>query len=368
MLRLAGSLFGARFCRWGLVSPPRPINVTFSVTTRCQSRCQTCLIWDHEPVPELSLPEIESLLSSIGWTYFFNISGGEPYLREDLPEIVEAACRILRPAVVHIPTNALMPDRIASITGECLDRMEEVGSRALLTVKPSFDGVGELHDRIRGVPGNFEKLSRTMELLTALAGKHDNLQVGVGTVVSRLNIDKLEEIIDYAMKHWSVDTYINEIAEERSEFHNIGSGITPSDEDYARVMRLFESAVRKRLRGMGLLARATTAIRIVYYDLAARIVREKRQVIPCYGGILNVHVNADGEIWPCAVLAYEASLGRIGPGRSFRDVWTSSPAGKQRRSIRAGKCACPLANQAYSNIIMSPGSLLRALWIAIRGR
>jgi MoaA/NifB/PqqE/SkfB family radical SAM enzyme len=107
---------------------------------------------------------------------------------------------------------------------------------------------------------------------------------------------------------------------------------------------------------------------VVYYDLAARIVREKRQVIPCYAGILNVHINSDGEIWPCAVLAYDASMGRVGEGSGFRDVWRSSLARKRRRSIRSGECACPLANQAYSNIIMSFGGLIRALWIAIRGR
>ena len=368
LLRLAWSVLRARLCRWGLTGPGRPINVTFSVTTRCQSRCLTCRIWEHDPLPELDLDEIDALFRSIGWTYFFNISGGEPYLREDLPEIVERACEVLDPAVIHIPTNALAPERIGRITADCLDRMDAAGSGAILTVKPSFDGVGELHDRIRGIDGNFERLKQTMEILLAMARERSNLQVGVGTVVSRYNIDSLEEIIAYASESWKVDTYINEIAEERSEFHNLGAGITPSSDDYARVMRVFRRALSRRIPGMALLPRITTAMRLVYYDLAARIVREKRQVIPCYAGILNVHINSDGAIWPCAVLGYGARAGVVGGSISFRKVWRSRQMRRIRGSIRRGECYCPLANQAYSNILMSPASLVRALWIALTRR
>ncbi|MBN1434096.1 radical SAM protein [Candidatus Fermentibacterales bacterium] len=366
--RLARSVLGARLARWGLSPPPRPINVTFSVTTRCQSRCRTCLIWKHPPRPELSIAEIEGLLGSIGWTYFFNISGGEPYLRDDLPDIVGAACRILDPAVIHIPTNALMPRRIGELTQRCLEQMSRCGSGATLTVKPSFDGVGSLHDEIRGVPGNFEKLCETMDVLLGLAKLSTSLQVGLGTVVSTLNIDRLQEIIDYAASRWNVSTYINEIAEERSEFHNTGTGITPSGPDYRGVMEIFKSSVRSELRGMGLLSRLTTAMRIVYYDLAPRIVSEGSQAIPCYAGLLNVHINSDGDIWPCAVLGYEGSMGTVGRDGSFGEIWRSLQARDRRRSIRRGECACPLANQAYSNILMSPLSLARALMIAVLGR
>jgi len=104
----------------------------------------------------------------------------------------------------------------------------------------------------------------------------------------------------------------------------------------------------------------------VYYDLVVRILREKRQVIPCYAGLLNVHINADGAVWPCAIRAYAAEMGRVGPEGDFASAWNSRRAREIRRSIRRGECWCPLANQAYSNILMHPPSLLRAVVAGLR--
>ncbi len=364
---LAWSMATSMLARLGLAKPPHPINVTFSVTMRCQSRCKTCFIWKHRPQgEELDLPGIEMLFRSIGWTYFFNVSGGEPFLRDDLPEIVRLACRHMHPAVVHIPTNALMPERVEELTERILLAIEEEAPGTVLTIKPSMDGVGELHDEIRGVPGNFEKLLDTLDRLKELREMHKYLHVGVGTVISRYNADRLGEIIEFA-RSLDVDTYINEIAEERQEFYNIGSGITPQGSRYGEIMQTFGESVARQMRDMHLLGRITTAFRLVYYDLVVRILEEDRQVIPCYAGILNVHVNADGSVWPCAVLAYSGEMGVLEDGRDFREIWDSNTAWKVRRSIRRGECACPLANQAYSNILLHPPSLLKAVWIAVRG-
>ncbi|HRY61359.1 MAG TPA: SPASM domain-containing protein, partial [Candidatus Fermentibacter sp.] len=95
--------------------------------------------------------------------------------------------------------------------------------------------------------------------------------------------------------------------------------------------------------------------------------RERRQVIPCYAGLLNVHINADGAVWPCAIRAYAAEMGRVGPEGDFASAWRSGKAREIRRSIRRGECWCPLANQAYSNIMMHPPSLLSALSAGLRG-
>jgi MoaA/NifB/PqqE/SkfB family radical SAM enzyme len=370
LTHLSWSVLKGWLCRYGLSSRPHPINVTFSVTRRCQSRCKTCFIWKdrghEEEAPELDLPTIERLFRSIGWTYFFNVSGGEPFLRSDLHEIVRLACRHLRPAVIHIPTNALMPERIEAITEKILEVIRIEAPGTLLTIKPSFDGIGKQHDDIRGVPGNFEKLLDTLERLKALRQRFEYLHVGVGTVVSRFNQNSLEAIIAYAGS-LGVNTYINEVAEEREEFFNLASGITPDENSYRKIMLTFKETVRGRLKGMRLLSRITTAMRIVYYDIASDILKENKQVIPCYAGILNVHINSDGAVWPCAVLAYNGQMGRINKDTDFLNVWNSKEAKKIRKSIFAGKCACPLANQAYSNILLHPPSLLKVIWIAIKG-
>jgi MoaA/NifB/PqqE/SkfB family radical SAM enzyme len=367
IFHLAGSVIRSKLAMYGLAKAPNPINVTYSVTRRCQSRCKTCYIWKHDSDDDLDLDTIERLFRSIGWTYFFNVSGGEPFLRNDLPDIIRLACRFMTPAVIHIPTNAITSDRVVSMTSDILDVIDHEAPGTVLTIKPSFDGIGQLHDEIRGIPGNFEKLLKTIKGLKQLQQKYSNLHVGVGTVISKFNADRLGEIIEYS-KGLGVDSYINEIAEEREEFFNLGSGITPDGDSYGKIMDVFKESVLEKMKDMKLLPRITTALRVVYYDLVVRILSEEKQVIPCSAGLMNVHINSDGGIWPCAVLAYKGQMGKVSKEVDFQDVWNSKKAKEIRKSIRRGECACPLANQAYSNILLNPPSLFKALWIAFRGR
>ena len=94
------------------------MNLTFSVTNVCQSRCKTCNIWElYHRSPEkrngeLTFEEIEKVFQSLGHVYVFNVSGGEPFLRPDIVEIIDSACSYLRPGIIHIPTNALAVDLI----------------------------------------------------------------------------------------------------------------------------------------------------------------------------------------------------------------------------------------------------------------
>lgn len=352
--------------RRGLVSPPRPITLTFSVTAACQSRCKTCGIgerYHRDPSVakrDLGLDEIEQVFRSLGPIYFFNISGGEPFLRKDLPEIVRLACQHLKPRVVHIPTNAIMPSRIVDKTRDILDIMTAWDPAVPLTVKPSIDGVGEEHDRVRGVPGNFQRLLETIEGLRPLQKEFPQFHLELGTVVSRFNLDHLDEIAEF-VHGLGVESYRNEIAEQRAEFFNKTDPITPDADTYERLVRGFAERIRANIGSKRPLARMTESLRLVYYDLAVRILREQRQVIPCLGGISNVHINFDGQVWPCCVLGYDAPLGDLrSVGLEFGRVWHSEQARRVRRSIARGECACPLANQAYSNILFHPPSLARA--------
>ena len=342
--------------------PIGPMVFTYSVTNLCQSRCQSCNIWDiYKQRPglwkrELQLDEVERVFKSVGQIYFLNISGGEPFLRKDLPEIIELALMYMKPHIVHIPTNAISVPRVEEGVTRILEYMRKHGAeRVPLTLKPSLDGVGEVHDRVRGVPGNFDKVVETVEMLKRLRATYPNLHVELGTVVSRMNLDRVKETADYVHQWEGIESYRNEIAEERTEFFNIGDAITPSAEEYAELMKYFSAKTRENIRKKRHLARITESLRLVYYGYASRIVKEQRQVLPCYGGITNAHMNPYGQIWPCAVLGYDQPMGNVRDfDYDFQALWNSDQAKQVRAYIKAGKCACPLANQSYSNILMDP--------------
>jgi len=358
---------GYRLARMGIVRPPPPAVLTFSVTNRCNSRCRTCKIWklyrEHpeKADEELTLDEISMIFQAMHPIIFFNVSGGEPFLRDDIHEIVALACRHLGPAIIHIPTNAVDPDRTEDSVRRCLAAIEREAPGTPLTIKPSIDGVREDHDRIRGVKGNFDSLMQAIEALKRMARTNRNLHVELGTVVSRMNMDSLEGIVSF-VHNLGIQSYRNEIAEQRSEFFNIGDPITPTAEEYDRLMRHFSSKIRQNLKNKRKLARMTESLRLVYYQYASRILRENRQVLPCYGGITNVHMTPYGDLWPCCTLGYEKPMGNIRQtGYNFDAVWHSARAREVRQYIRNRNCWCPLANQAYSNIACNLRALLKVM-------
>lgn len=338
-----------------------PVTLTFSVTSRCQSKCLTCHIGDRsregkfENRPDLSLEEIEKIFQSLGSVYFFNISGGEPFLRADLPAVVDLAVQYLKPAIIHIPTNALMPERIEDLSRQILAQNRSHNGEFLpLTVKPSIDGLNGLHDKIRGVRGNFKKLEQTIVRLKMLEEEFPEFHLELGTVISKHNVDHLDEIEDY-VHALGVQSYRHEIAEERAEFFNKGEGTTPSAEVYEKVMQRFSTEIIRHLGEKRSLTKLTESLRLVYYDLAVKILKKRKQVIPCFGGISNLHLNFDGELWPCCVLGYDKPFADLREmDYDVQKALTLYRAKSVLQFIRHRGCYCPLANQWYSNILLHP--------------
>ncbi|MCL2661793.1 MAG: radical SAM protein [Oscillospiraceae bacterium] len=364
--RLSPKLFKYRLNRWFGYKNISPITLTFSITAACQSRCKTCRIGDmyHDDparaANDLTIDEIEKIFKSMNPVYFFNISGGEPFLRKDLPKIVELACKYLRPRVIHIPTNAIQTEKIAHDTKAILEIVKKYDPTVPFTIKPSIDGIEDKHDEIRGVKGNFEKLLDTIKELKAIEKEYDNFHLELGTVISNYNVNHLDEIEDF-VHSLNIESYRNEVAEQRAEFFNIGDPITPDAATYRRLMQGFTKKIEDNIVKKRSQAKTTEALRVIYYALACKILETNTQVIPCYAGISNVHINYDGGVWPCCVLGYEHQMGNLRDFEyDFKKLWLSEHAQETIDYIKKKNCACPLANQAYSNILMNVPTLFKA--------
>ncbi len=344
------------FRRWGA---PRllPLNVTVSVTYRCNSRCRTCNVWRKQS-EELTAEEWDRVFASLGRApYWFTISGGEPLLRRDVVEICRSAYRHCQPAIINIPTNGLLPDLIA-------ERVEEIARscpKSQIIVNVSLDGWGEQHDAIRNVPGNFRRTMETYRRLRALT--LPNLTLGVHTVISRFNVGDIPNIYRQ-ISTLAPDSYITEIAEERVELDTVGADITPSLDEYSAAVDFLVAQLRAQpFTGI---SRVTQAFREQYYGLVKRILAERRQVIPCYAGWASAQISPEGDVWVCCIKAQ--SLGNLRDvDYNFGRIWFSAEAEAARASIARGECFCPLANAAYTNMLCHYPSLIKAGWRVVSG-
>jgi MoaA/NifB/PqqE/SkfB family radical SAM enzyme len=345
------------FRRFGL---PRmtPLNITLSPSPRCNSRCLTCNIWKKRE-NELTLEEWDKALGSLGRApYWFTLSGGEPFMYRHIVELAQLAYDHCRPGIINIPTNGLLYQHIPAK----VERMARYCQDSQVVINLSLDGVGEKHDRIRGVPGNFQKFEASFRALREL--DLPNLSIGVHSVVSNFNVDDVTELFDYAFG-LEPDSYITEIAEERVELDSMGLDITPSAERYATAIdQLIARVEGHKFHGLG---RITEAFRVEYYRLVKRILVEKTQVIGCYAGWASAQIYANGDVWPCCVRA--DNMGNLRDvDYDFHAIWFSPQAERIRHSIFNKECHCPLANASYTNMLHHPPTLLKVGRRVIRGQ
>jgi MoaA/NifB/PqqE/SkfB family radical SAM enzyme len=329
-----------------------PVNITVSVSYRCNSRCKTCNVW-LLPNDDLTLPEWERVFESLGDApYWFTFSGGEPTWREDLPEMVESAYRHCRPGIVNIPTNGIL-DKV--IPGR-IERVLQAAPKSEVIINLSLDAVGEKHDEIRGVQNNWSRAMSTYRQLKDLQRDYSNLTLGIHTVISSYNVDSFSELAELVQRELKPDSFITEIAEERVELDTVGLGITPTAERYTvAIDALLESLRDQKLNGI---AAVTQAFRREYYEIVKRTLREHRQIIPCMAGVASAQIAPNGDVWTCCVRA--ESMGNLREhDYDFATVWKSGQAKELRRSIKAGECYCPLANAAYTNMLLHGPTVMK---------
>jgi MoaA/NifB/PqqE/SkfB family radical SAM enzyme len=321
-----------------------PMNFTISVSYRCNSRCKTCNVWQR-PNDDFTIEEYDKTFASIGRdAYWFTFSGGEPTLRKDLPEMVGLAYRHCHPGIINIPTNGIQ-DKI--IPGR-IEQVLQAAPTSDVIVNLSLDGIGEKHDTVRGVKGNFARAMRTYAGLKALKDRYKNFTLGVHTVISNFNIDDFEHIYTFVRDELKPDSFISEIAEERVELDTVGMGITPPIQKYQPVIEHLQEGIhRAEFTGV---SRITQAFRDRYYDIVKRTLIEKRQVIPCLAGVASAQIAPNGDVWTCCIRA--EPVGNLREyGYDFKATWNTIKANELRRSIKAGECYCPLANASYTNML-----------------
>jgi len=120
-----------------------------------------CDIWKLKETRELGLEYYKKLPTSLR---DINVSGGEPFLRQDIVELVKILHETCPKARIVISTNGYLTNLIKDKMREILKCVPMVG------VGVSIDGIGEMHDRIRGIPGGFGLAVNTVKALREEVG------------------------------------------------------------------------------------------------------------------------------------------------------------------------------------------------------
>ncbi len=168
-------------------------NLTFFITSRCNSRCKHCFYWKSlNQNKDLSLEQIEKIFSKFFDVYAISLGGGEPFLRTDIDKIIKIAKKYTDCKIIDIPTNGLI---------DIFPKLEQIlkeNPHIRFAIHPSLDGFKEDHDYIRGVNGGFEKTISLIKRLAKLKKIYPNfVELAVNTVVMNKNFKNLERFIEF---------------------------------------------------------------------------------------------------------------------------------------------------------------------------
>ncbi|MEN8134570.1 MAG: radical SAM protein [Thermodesulfobacteriota bacterium] len=303
--------------------------VQWHLTERCNLNCSHCY-QSGDRVDELSLVEIRDVLDEIiemikAWeeTYglefspSLNVTGGEPFLRQDLFEIL-AEMRS-RDFAIYLLTNGTLLD---------VDKTMALADLGVRGVQVSLEGPQEIHDSIRG-KGSFEASCRGVQHL--LDG---GLKVTLNATLSEINGDKFGEMVEIA----------NSLGVQRLGF----SRLVPSGRGLGLIDRMIDSEQVREIY-QKIFSLPTNGLEIVTGDPVASQMRSgldnedcgEVATGGCAAGVSGLTLLPDGTVSPCRRLA--VTVGNVRED-SLREIWANSPVlGKLRdRESYRGKCGrCP---------------------------
>jgi MoaA/NifB/PqqE/SkfB family radical SAM enzyme/polysaccharide pyruvyl transferase WcaK-like protein len=170
----------------------KPHVVNLNANDICNSKCAMCNIWEQKQGFEVSPVQLKEILSDplFSEVQHIGITGGEPTLREDLPELYKAVIEAI-PGIhgLSIITNAIRENDVIERVEQVRELCESYGKNFSMMV--SLDGFGETHDKVRGRPGNFNTAINVINHF-----KH-KVPLAIGCTISKVNVWEVDELLYY---------------------------------------------------------------------------------------------------------------------------------------------------------------------------
>jgi MoaA/NifB/PqqE/SkfB family radical SAM enzyme len=262
------------------------------VTSRCNARCRTCFYYEKlNRRDDLTFAEIERISATAPPFRKLWISGGEPFLRDELAGILAMFAARNGVRNINLPTNGLLADRTCRVLDDVLATCPETA----IDLNFSLDGLGATHDRLRGVPDNFARTLATLRQVTERFRGVRRLRRNAVTVITTENIHEVAALGEYLAAEADLDGHYFEIMR----------GAAP-DPELKRVTRDSLANLHRKLRPLQ---------RRYAHRLFSHLPLGVRQVAEVYYlGNLRMHFDLHEECfespapWPMACTAGETSL------------------------------------------------------------
>lgn len=299
------------------MSKKTKLHASIIVTYRCNAKCNMCEVWKHptRPEEEIGLDVIEKLPD----TFFTNITGGEPFIRQDLPQIVELLRKKTKRIVIS--TNGYFTDRIVSLCKKYPD----------LGIRISLEGLPKTNDTIRAIPDGFDRGLRTLLLLRSMGVK----DIGFAMTVQDSNCMDLLPL--YHLAKGLGYEFATAALHNSHYFRKLDNKI----DDRQLVCSQLKKLVKEFLGSN----RPKDWFRAYFNWGLINYVCGKDRLLPCNMGSNGFFVDPSGDVLVCNGMDRKHPMGNL-KTQSWDDIWTSQQADQARQMVKSCQKNCWMIGSA----------------------
>lgn len=333
--------------------------VILFVTARCNLLCNHCFYIDEiknaKRKQELTLEEYKQIAEKMGSVLQVSLTGGEPFLRKDLAQIILAFQQRARTVLFNVTTNALLPDRIV----EVLETVFAAAPDVSLRLGVSIDGFEEVHDRTRGRRGCFKQVLQTVDVLKPLRKKFLGLTVHVSTTMTRDNAATIKDFIEFVAHDVNVDAhYLGYIRGNVT----LDPGLKQvSLQEYRQAVEHLKHRWVSKAPYQNLL----NAVTVLKDAVTEQILETDQYFFPCVAGQKMITIDEEGKVKPCEMLEqlgiHPYFMGDL--READYDIYTvlaGDEAHRIRRRILDEKCYCTFECANLCNVALKPTNFVKS--------
>ena len=330
-----------------ILKPNAPIYAIFFITAVCNARCSFCFnwesVWNWRDKKELTIEEIEKIASNFGELPYLTLSGGEPFLRKDIVEIVRLFHKKAGTKFVTIPTNGSMSKKIR----DDVEGMLKLGVH--VNIRMSIDDLFEKHDKVRKLKDGFKKLMETYRLLNELRVKYKKFNLDIMTVYNQTNKERIREIFNYFKDFKLNHHYLGliRVDSKEREFTDV------SIDDYEKTIKWIRNAHPRREKRM--FGRIFRALDDMNDEISIQTYRTGF-VQPCFAGRKLIVIDEQGEVLPCEILdKKEKGFGNLRDyDYDIKKILNNKKSKEVVKWIKETKCHCTWGCANFINTIYNP--------------
>ncbi len=290
-----------------------PIDAVLAVTYRCNAKCKMCDIWqikNHDDMDVLSYSKLPRELK------YINISGGEPFLHSKIVEIISNIKKTCPNSNIIFSSNGLAVELIKQRVGDILKIDPNIG------VAISIDGIGKVHDKVRGIDGIYIKALETIEILKKIGVK----KIKIAFTLTNDNLNEMKKVFDLSRK---LKVEFTMSAMQNSDIY-FGNKKNVLRHDNVKMKEIFKYVIKKELKTWSLKKWA----RAYYVNGLYNFLIGKGRKLPIQAAYDHFFMDPKGDIYPSVVDSQ--LMGNLSKAKDFKQAWCTNKNDELRSKLKSG--------------------------------